>query len=174
MQKKSKNVFSYEEIKEHLSLIPILTYRAWCSALYATGGRINEVIKLTKNDLRKEENFLLISLWTEKNKKHPTRILPIPLDKEKWLTDPIITLAEVIPSMRLFNFSDRWGREIVHRYFDCHPHFLRHCRLTHLVSLFQADAFRLQLWAGWSSPTPANAYVHLNWQDTKKIFEKNQ
>jgi integrase len=62
-------------------------------------------------------------------------------------------------------FSDGKRTPVVFEGFSLFPHFLRHCRLTHLVRYYHFDAFRLQKFAGWSSPAPASVYVQLDTSD---------
>jgi len=164
-----RETLSYMEVKNKLNSIISPRDRALCCILYGSAGRINEVLKLRKSDIRMENNYLLISLRTEKNPNHPERIVPIPL-KEEWVVKPIADYLEVCDG-RLFNFSDRLARNITRKCMDCNPHFLRHTRLTHLVSIYRADEHRLRMIAGWVDTRPAYIYVHLNWKDTKDIFE---
>jgi site-specific recombinase XerD len=164
-----RKVLSYEEVKDKLSLISVPRDKALCALLYGSAGRINEVLKVEKRDIVLEKKYLLITLTTEKNWQHPERIVPIPL-KESWIVKPILDYLS-FSAKRLFPFSDRLARNITHKWLNCHPHFLRHSRLTHLVSIYNADANRLKLIAGWRSVAMANVYVHLNWQDTKSVFE---
>lgn len=50
------------------------------------------------------------------------------------------------------------------------PHFLRHCRATHLVTEYGFNAFQLQQYMGWSSVIPAAVYVNLDWRDSSRLL----
>ena len=45
-----------------------------------------------------------------------------------------------------------------------YPHFLRHCRLSHLAEHHHFDAIKLMYWAGWTDPKLANIYVRMDWR----------
>lgn len=63
------------------------------------------------------------------------------------------------------------GKELIHLdKFHLHPHYLRHCRLTHLVTEYNINTFKLQKWAGWASLKPALYYLSLNWRDLSEIY----
>lgn len=47
--------------------------------------------------------------------------------------------------------------------FKLYPHYLRHCRLTHMAQIYGFDEIKLMRYAGWSSTAPASIYVHYNW-----------
>lgn len=49
--------------------------------------------------------------------------------------------------------------------FGMYPHYLRHCRLTHMALIYGFDALKLMQFAGWSSTSPASIYIHFNWID---------
>ena len=49
-----------------------------------------------------------------------------------------------------------------------YPHFLRHCRLTHLVKHHHFGSERLKYWAGWSDVRLAEIYVRLDWTALEK------
>ena len=168
--RKKLEVENYEKIKEKIQLITDPRDKALCSLLYATGGRINEVLKIKKTNIFLKEGYMLINLFTEKNPLHPKRIVPIPAEKENWLVEPILTYLNFC-SETLFNFTDRSARKITHKWFSCHPHHLRHCRITHLFSVYNANPERVRLLMGWADERPIKVYSHLIWQDTKKIFE---
>jgi len=54
-------------------------------------------------------------------------------------------------------------------YFSVHPHFLRHCRLTHLVEDENLDGLELMKYAGWTTPSPAVIYDKSSY---KRIVDK--
>jgi integrase len=48
------------------------------------------------------------------------------------------------------------------------PHYLRHCRLTHLVNRYGVDSLILMFFAGWTTPAPARVYASADWQTILK------
>lgn len=54
--------------------------------------------------------------------------------------------------------------------FGLYPHYLRHCRLTHLAQIYGFDALKLTNFAGWSSIAPATIYLHYNWIDLARFM----
>lgn len=163
-------VLSYEFVQETLNEIVSPRNKALCAILYGTGARINEVLKLRKQNFEEREGHLLISLFTEKNKLHPIRTIPISFKREPWLIEPIQNYLRVC-SEQLFSFSDRTVRKITHKYFGCHPHWFRHSRTTHLISIFNAHPEKIRLWMGWKDERPLKVYSHLFWRELKGIFE---
>jgi integrase len=51
-----------------------------------------------------------------------------------------------------------------------YPHFLRHCRATHLVTDYAFNPYVLKDLMGWSSTKPANVYVNLDWRDASRLL----
>jgi integrase len=43
------------------------------------------------------------------------------------------------------------------------PHYLRHCRASHLVNWYNFDELKLMIYMGWSDPKLAAAYVKSDW-----------
>lgn len=178
--KNPKKPIEYKIIKEILGEIISPRDKALCALLYGTGARLNELLQLKRDDLRVKGNYLVVYLYTEKNWQHPIRAVPIkfkptplkekPKPAEAWIVKPVMDWLEVCGEI-LFPFSDRWARKIVQKHFGCHPHLLRHSRLTHLVELFGLKDFRLQRIAGWRDIKSANPYIHLDWKDTIEDFE---
>ena len=58
--------------------------------------------------------------------------------------------------------------------FKLHPHYLRHVRLTHLVTEYDYSIARLMRYAGWSDPRPAAVYLQLNWRSLAKGMEARE
>lgn len=56
--------------------------------------------------------------------------------------------------------------QVLHLY----PHFLRHCRATHLVSDYAFGPYHLQQYMGWSSSSPAIVYVKLDWREADRLL----
>lgn len=63
------------------------------------------------------------------------------------------------------------GKDIIEDYVKgVNPHYLRHCRLTHLVQTYGFNELQLMRFAGWTNTKPAIVYVHLNWMDLAKVM----
>ena len=56
--------------------------------------------------------------------------------------------------------------------FGINPHYLRHCRLTHMVQLYNYSIPQLIEFAGWSNSAPAMRYIHLDWRDQAEAIRK--
>lgn len=67
-------------------------------------------------------------------------------------------------------------REIDPRIRKVHPHFLRHCRITHLIKAYDFTPYQITAFAGWSmestfqqmgvqASSNIDIYSHLEWKD---------
>ena len=54
------------------------------------------------------------------------------------------------------------GRMVLMPDFGVNPHWLRHCRATHLNATYGYNDRELMLYFGWSSPVPASTYTNRN------------
>ena len=64
-------------------------------------------------------------------------------------------------TVRAIKHTEGKGTEVVDDYlFKVHPHYLRHCRLTHLSSLPELN---LVMIAGWTTVEPARIYIRESW-----------
>lgn len=70
-----------------------------------------------------------------------------------------------------FDKSDPTRKLVRRKWF---PHYLRHCRLTHLVQMHHADATRLMFWAGWTDTRLARIYIHLDWSNLAELIQSGQ
>jgi site-specific recombinase XerD len=187
-------VFRRNKIIEVADAIPSLTPskypykirdRALFCLLYLTGARIGEIVKrVKKKDFElikmQDKSFLVVELYTEKNRKHPIRIVPISMDKESALANYVLDYLNGLKSEDvLFNFTIQRSWQIIRHVFKRYKrvyrnkfmnanHFLRHCRLTHLVTVYDFSDQHLVRFAGWSNSIPAVIYSHLRWKDLAK------
>ena len=141
-------------------------------------------------------------VFTHKNRFHPIRNIPIIVFKddnitkehqriEKKMIEFIFSMIEKIePDNRIFNLSRRNAYNRLNRnlkiivratykndVIDYHehklnPHYLRHCRLTHLRELYGFDDLALKQVAGWTNTAPCNRYVHTGYRDLIKEMLK--
>lgn len=191
-----KGIFSREKIVEIAKSIPKLYQtnypfkerdRALFCFLYLTGARVEEVVRgkkklgVKKKDLElvkiDGKDFLVVSLYTLKNRKHPIRKVPIPIEKEGELVKYILDYVKNLNgSDYLFPFTKQRAWQIVrfilikfkkrsNNKFMNANHFLRHCRLTHLVTIYDFTDQDLVKFAGWGSSAPAAVYSHLRFKD---------
>jgi integrase len=191
-----KGVFSREKIVEIAKSIPKLyptNYpfkerdRALFCFLYLTGARVEEVVRgkkkfgVKKKDLEvvkiDGKDFLVVSLYTLKNRKHPMRKVPIPIEKEGELVKYVLDYVKNLNSDDyLFPFTKQRAWQIIrfilrkfkkkskNKFMNAN-HYLRHCRLTHLVTIYDFTDQELVKFAGWSSSAPAVVYSHLRFKD---------
>lgn len=151
---------------------------------YLTAGRICEIVRynrkgiqhlsIKRKDLivteKNNRKTLLITVRNEKNRQRKNKQLPIPLDKE----ENIIVLEPVKDYIKdldldeeLFPFGYKNALKILHKV-GLNPHFLRHIRLTHLVTLYDFNEQELRMYAGWTDGRPAKHYIELRWGDLLK------
>lgn len=66
---------------------------------------------------------------------------------------------------------DQRKRKVIEDYsFKMYPHYLRHCRASHLVNDYGFEAFSLQQYMGWSSVEMAKIYVTLDWHKASRLL----
>lgn len=152
--------------------------------LYLTGGRVGEVLRLKKRDFEIIRvggiKFLIVEMYTEKHRKHPMRNVPINMEKEMELLRPIFLYLDKLRNKdKLFAFTIQRAWQIIggiicnykKRYknkFMNANHFLRHCRLTHLVTMHDFTDQDLVRFVGWTNSVPATTYTHLRFKDLAK------
>ncbi len=186
-----EEVFKRNKIIEIVKSIPSLTKlkypykirdRALFSLLYLTGSRIGETVRrVKKKDFEiiklKDSQFLVVDLYTEKNRKHPTRRIPINMEREKDLVKYVLEYLEILNDEDiLFHFTIQRAWQIVSKILIKYKkvsrnkflnanHFLRHCRLTHLVINYDFNDQDLVKYCGWTNSIPATTYSHLRYKD---------
>lgn len=169
--------------------------QALFSTLYLTAARINEIINRLKKQhiegtiIKGKEFTLFKNIYTEKNRRHPLRILPIPTNLEYELE--IFKFVEVFikskrPGRLLFEMTatNAWYiiSKVIKKYKEISTsnifmngcHYLRHVRNTHLKTLYGFDDYWLMRWNGWSSTAPAAVYTHLQFTDMVEQFKPVQ
>lgn len=164
------------------------------SWLYLTGQRVSEALDVKRGDVRireeKGERFMVVDSVTKKNKEQPRREIPVPMDLiEKDMVALVWTAYENYkPEVPLFYYSRQQAFnhlsevKITCRFIDnktkqrfegplrIYPHFLRHCRATHLASEYGYDLRRLMNYFGWASPAMPNTYQSVDWRDLARGF----
>ncbi len=165
-------------------------------ALYLTGARISELLETERKDYHVENyrgyKVMYVDLITLKRKQKMIRSVPIMLDYSR--TDEELKMADLLwkyiitmkPDQSPFPFVRKtaWkkirtpisvravspnGEYLKNHEFLIHPHYLRHCRLTHLVQYYRYDTSYLKKITGWTNDTPAKVYVQL---DTTALIDR--
>ena len=162
------------EIAESIDDIKI---RALFCILYLTAGRIREVIPNRKKNfpsIKKEDfsysykddrKYISIDIRNEKHKSRKRKEIPLPMDKEenirlwKLIKEYLDTLKL---NEELFTFSYQYAYKRLKPYIDGNPHWLRHIRLTHLITVYNFNENLLQRYAGWTDTRPSKNYAELN------------
>lgn len=164
---------------------------------YLTGARISEALATTPKDINRTSSqelgdYITVRLLTRKNKRIPIRDVPVPLRHREGemmaYMDAYLNVERPARGSRNFGYLTRtnaWnrlsevkvvvralhGRDIIEKYErGINPHYLRHCRLTHLVQHYGFNEIQLMRFAGWTNTKPATVYVHLNWMDLAKVM----
>lgn len=156
--------------------------RALFALLYLTGARVGEVVRrVRKSDFEiikfQNNSFMIVEIYTEKNRMHPIRKIPINIEKENELVTFIAEyLEEIEDEDYLFPFTIQRSWQIIsfilanykgrddNKFLNAN-HFLRHCRLTHLVTNYDFTDQDLVQFTGWTNSIPATTYSHLRFQD---------
>lgn len=156
--------------------------RALLSTLYLTNSRIGEVVKRVykhqiEHRIVDNHEFLLFkNLYTEKNKNHPKRNVPVMISKENKFTDLILEYLKVCPHDKpIFNFTRQWAWNLLKRNWKLKPHDLRHTRITHLITEYDLGETAIMRLAGWSGARGSQEkmmliYSHLRWQDIARMM----
>lgn len=173
---------------------------AFSSFLYLSGARISEGIDIKRNQIQvRSEDLMVINIKTLKSRIYPLRKIPIsPVKTDEPFFRIFKTFIDENTSRDendyLFNFSSRnlvnkyfkkivipdllqldpQNRTWIEENFSLHPHYLRHCRLSHLASIFDFNEIQLMKFAGWTSTKPAVFYIKLSYKDLlKKMVSPN-
>lgn len=152
---------------------------------YLSGGRISEVLKLLRRDIIRVKSkklhgkeLLVFTLRTEKNRKYPIRKAPCVIEGTsgdmanelwEWLQRfnnddklfPALSRTNAwnkLSKVQIHVRADKKGKTI-EKDLKIYPHYLRHCRLTHLVENYNVNDIYLMYFAGWSTTAPAIIYV---------------
>ncbi len=186
--------FSPKKVLEYTEMIEDDLAKALFSFLYLTGARISEATLFKPIDiLHEDKDKVKLVITTLKRRKPKKRISVIPINPKyaKCYEDKhweIVSsyIRQFSPSEKVFA---RWGNmsEYLKRHVPelegagatlqgerivytkpFNPHFLRHCRNSHLVEVYHASSHELKAFNDWSNTNPAEVYVHV--QNVEVIF----
>ncbi|MEM2175196.1 MAG: tyrosine-type recombinase/integrase [Candidatus Micrarchaeia archaeon] len=179
----NQDIPSPEEILDMIEKVPYLKWKALFSLVYLTAARINEVIQVTTpEDFRIIERdgrkILLITLYNEKHKKRKIKKIPIvPVNiVERKLANYVIEYTNLFSDVKdvMWNISHQRAWKIFKKYLKMNPHFLRHIRLTHLVTEYNFNEHELKMYAGWTDTRPSSRYVEMRWTDILNKFSQKK
>lgn len=143
-----KGQLTYWQVKERLLNITDIEQQACTCCLYGFGCRISELLGnpkakqqgLTKQELwvedREDKHLLKASLWNEKQKREEAMLKTcmINLDREAWLTAPILAWKEQCQTDKLFHKSRTWWFLKVKELVGFNPHYFRKARITQYLN----------------------------------------
>jgi integrase len=149
---------------------------------YLTAGRICELVRYNRKGIRKDSikrydfvmtekqgrKVILITLRNEKNRKRGTKDIPIPLDRDDNvnLFNLVKPYLDSIPmDSELFPFGYQNAYKQLKKYVDWNPHWFRHIRATHLITMYGLNEQLLIRFMGWTDSRPAKHYSELRWED---------
>jgi hypothetical protein len=171
---------SWDELARRIGEVESPRERAFFSMLYLTAGRITEILWSSRFgtpgvrpcDIRfmmhAGKEIMVVKIVNRKNRIHHEKELPVVVELEaplvKFIRDYADSMPDKTASMFHFNAVTGWGFTRKHLGFT--PHFLRHCRLTHLSAPpYRYDHMRLMKYAGWTNTVQADRYIHTRWDD---------
>lgn len=159
--------------------------RALFLITYLTASRMGEIVRynrtnskgqnnkypgIKKKDItfteRNKRRVILIDIRNEKHKKRYRKEIPIPLDREENVTIWKMVkqyLDTIELDEELFPFGYSYAYRLLCDY--CNPHWIRHIRLTHLITMYDFNENLLQKYAGWTDTRPSKFYAELSWND---------
>jgi len=149
--------------------------KALIAILYLTAGRVSEIEGLTKNKLRiefiDELPALFIRIINRKNRTKKTKKLVIPIEFEMDIYKHIETYLNTLQEEDvLFPFTKRRAIQIINETIGFNAHFIRHIRLTHLITSYDFKEYNLIKFAGWADGRPGKDYIELNIKDMFRAF----
>lgn len=175
---KEEKIPTVGEVIEIITNIPNIKERALLILAYLSAGRIREIVRkkdrssIKHSDLNivveEGRQILIIDLRNEKNNNRKRKEIPVPLDiKENILlwNQLIEYLNTVSKDEELFPFSYQYAYERIVNLTSWNPHWIRHIRLTHLVTFYGYKEYQLIRYAGWTDSRPAKNYIEMNWKD---------
>ena len=181
-----------QEIQDTINQIEEQDNQNLARTLYLFGLRITEALQLKQRDITitgpPNKQIYIAKAITLKNKKDPFR-QPIAWQigtEGELLQELKEYLDQIKPSDALFNMSRQqaWHafnkvkitidatthkpRKQITVTRGLWPHYLRHCRASHLANKYFFGHQELQNYFGWASPLTAGVYVRGSWEGLAK------
>jgi hypothetical protein len=109
--------------------------------------------------------FVVVTMLNEKNRKRHFKKVPFPIERESELV-PFITdyIRLLNPDDPLFPFTRVTAWNIMKK-LGFNPHYMRHTRITHWVTVYHLQSTMIVRLAGWTDARPFDRYAHLVWED---------
>lgn len=154
-----------DAVRNNIMKIPHQRDRVFVALMYLTAGRVSEVISIEREyiqeGVRRKRDVLIIRMRNKKSRSRMWKDVIIPFDRETALVKDILVYKKGAGGS-LFGFKTRQrGWQIIKQRMKCNPHWIRHLRLTHLVTVYDFNDQLLMRWAGWVSPKEARHYMEL-------------
>jgi len=122
-----------------------------------------------------DRQVMYVRIENRKNKNRTTKKQPIPISLEKDIVRHITSYIEILNSDDLlFDFGNKRATQIINQTIKFNPHFIRHIRATHLITLYDFNEQTLIEFMGWSDARPAKHYMELSKKDLFRAFYKNK
>jgi integrase len=159
------------DIRLMLSDIIDLRDRAFIAIAYLTAGRVDEIVKTIATDDISFETYygvecMLTTLPNLKNRKVKIKKIPTPIGKEGDIANII---RDYVKSLQegdiLFPFSRQMAWKKMRKLCGFTNHWMRHIRLTHMITMYDYNEQQLTKFAGWTDSRPAKTYMHLKVKD---------
>jgi hypothetical protein len=160
-----------EEVHERIMQIDSIEDRCLIAMTYLTAGRITEIVKsITPEDVSFGPYYgtecMVIHMPNRKHRLRHEKDVPIPIEKERDLVNMIQSWISSLPKGEpIFNFSRVIGWKKIRKNFGCTSHWLRHVRLTHMVTNYDFNEQKLIKLAGWTDGRGAKHYIELKAKD---------
>lgn len=192
-------VISIDEVCEYGKRIYDFQGRSLFYFTYLMGCRITEALATKKEDVEEQVKGAVCSVLLKnlKNKLKPSKTLPIILKglgaSETYMSQFTWDWIKHQDGLlfKLFTPKDSWvlfkqlkiptikaqydGALVDIADMPINPHYLRHCRLTHLATIYGLNSTELQAWAGWTSGRMTNTYIQFDWQGlTTSLMSRQQ
>lgn len=121
-----------------------------------------------ENVNHEEEDVLLVTNVSCLKRRDgvPKRNIPIRISSDRGFVELFIDYYNGLPNgSPLFPITRQRAWQIVNKKLGLYTHYLIHERCTYLVTKKGLTDMHLKQLRGWSDTKPAQAYVHLRWQD---------
>lgn len=175
-----KQILTEEEVKNIVVGPGSERDRALFATLYLSNSRVGEIVRrLQRYQLvfRTIDNIpylLFDNLYTEKNRKHPRRVVPVIVSEDKECCQVIQAYSNgMAPDEVVFPIGRQRSWQIMKRLCGKGNHDLRHTRLTHLTVRYDLDGSDKKVIAGWTDERPNSAYTHLQWRKVANRMKRN-
>jgi len=161
--------------------------KALISFLYLTACRIEEVVKfiidgeiigepITKKQIEIRDNLIIIRDVRALKSRVKNKVRNIPIIKNRLESEFIDIFLLYYNALEnkdsyLFNITRQRAYQILERV-NLFPHFLRHSRLTHLVTDYDFSESQLRHFTGWDTSGTATHYTHLRLSDLISKMQK--